>query len=65
MTSYPWTDKIAIIGASGFLGNYLYETISPLTDVIGTQCFAQLESFVDLNVLHEEEVKGFIKRYRI
>jgi dTDP-4-dehydrorhamnose reductase len=58
-----WPGKIAIIGASGFLGSFLYGKLSSV-DVIGTRFSSDTEDLVSLDISHEGSVKQFIGTYK-
>ena len=56
--------RIAIIGASGFLGKKLYRTLNDFyTGVIGTYCTKPSDEFVLFDVTDDERVKNFIQTY--
>jgi len=56
--------KIAIIGASGFLGKKSYDILSKDHDVIGTYSSKNFEGLIYLDASIKEEAQAFLNKYR-
>ena len=54
-----WPKKVAIIGASGFLGSFLFWKLSSCCEVIGTRCSDVQEDLIPLNTTRRDEVQEF------
>lgn len=56
-------ERIAIIGASGFLGSYLFSLLSEKYPVIGTYFSHPYRDLVKLDIRNESEVKQFFSQH--
>jgi dTDP-4-dehydrorhamnose reductase len=63
MSKRDWPENIAIIGASGFLGSFLYKKLSA-AKTVGTRFSSDDEDLVKLDISKEESVKQFISVYK-
>lgn len=55
--------NVAIIGASGFLGSYLFAELSKIYKVIGTYFTRPCKNLVKIDIRKENDVKNFFATY--
>src|SRR3989344_7038530 len=56
--------KIAVIGASGFLGRKCYDSLSKENEVVGTYFGKKHNYLIELDATKKEDVESFLHKYK-